>query len=412
MRLNRKLLIVGLVFCVTDIKAQTKEGLKKQKIELEEEIRYTQELLDNINSKKTKSLNYLKVLDGQIKNKSELLIALNIEIKLLNKQIKKTERSITKIQREIISKERMLKKLKEEYSQMIYAAFKKKGKKNDVAFIVSANDFYQAYKRVLYLKQYSEFRKKQGIKIGETQNQLVEKKEMLAKKQDILVKEYSLKTVLVDSKQEELESININKSEKENLVEEFVNSARLFKKQIQDKKKKSKKLDDKIRKIIEEEIAKTKRKGDNENLTPEALALSSEFNKNRGRLPWPLDKGIIVGLYGKQNHPVFAGVEIFNNGIEIATERNTDVRAVFDGTVSRIFFVKGEGKAVLINHGEYFSVYSGLKEVTAKAGEKVFSKEKIGVVLTHEQENKTELHFEIWKGYEKENPTNWLYNAD
>ena len=143
---------------------------------------------------------------------------------------------------------------------------------------------------------------------------------MLAKKQDILVKEYSLKTVLVGSKQEELESININKSEKENLVKEFVNSARMFKKQIQDKKKKSKKLDDKIRKIIEEEIAKTKRKGDNENLTPEALALSSEFNKNRGRLPWPLDKGIIVGLYGKQNHPVFAGVEIFNNGIEIATE--------------------------------------------------------------------------------------------
>ncbi len=412
MRLTRKLLIVGFVFFATSITGQTKEGLKKQKLELEKEIRYTQELLNKINSKKTKSLNYLKVLDRQIKNKLELIIALNTETTLLNKQIRKTERTIAEIEAEIISKERRLKKLKKEYAQMIYAAFKQRGKKNDVAFIVSANDFYQAYKRILYLKQYSDFRKKQGIKIGETQKQLLDKQDVLAQKKAELVKEYSLKTVLMDSKQAELEGINIDKKEKENLVKDFANSAMQFKKQIQDKKKKSKKLDEKIRKIIEEEIAIAQKKSKDDKLTPETLALSSEFKKNKGRLPWPLDKGVIVSRYGKQNHPVFPGVEIFNNGIEIATERNTDVRAVFDGKVSRIFFVKGEGKAILINHGEYFSVYSGLKEVTAKTGEKVFSKEKIGIVLTHEQEDKTELHFEIWKGYEKENPTNWLYNAD
>ena len=129
-------------------------------------------------------------------------------------------------------------------------------------------------------------------------------------------------------------------------------------------------------------------------------------------MPWPLLKGLIIGRYGKQQHVVFAGVETFNNGVDIATDKNADVRCVFDGTVSRIFFIKGEGKAILINHGEYFSVYSGLKEVKVKVGEKLLSKEKIGVVLTHEEENKTELHFEIWKGYEKQDPSKWLYNAD
>ena len=132
---------------------------------------------------------------------------------------------------------------------------------------------------------------------------------------------------------------------------------------------------------------------------------------NKGRLPWPLEKGIIVGRYGTQKHVVFSGVETFNNGVDIATDPNSIVRVIFDGTVSRIFFIKGEGKAVLINHGEYFSVYSGLKEVSVKTGDKLLSNEKIGIVVTQEQENKTELHFEIWKGYDKHDPSNWLFKA-
>ena len=120
---------------------------------------------------------------------------------------------------------------------------------------------------------------------------------------------------------------------------------------------------------------------------------------------------MIVARYGKQNHTVFSAIETFNNGVDIATDQNSIVRVIFDGIVSRIFFIKGEGKAVLINHGEYFSVYSGLKEVSVKTGEKLLSKEKIGVVDTNKKENKTELHFEIWKGYDKHDPTNWLYKA-
>ena len=179
----------------------------------------------------------------------------------------------------------------------------------------------------------------------------------------------------------------------------------------------AKELDDRIRKIIEEEIksardrAKKSSKDDSFGLTPEALALSSEFASNKGKLPWPLEKGVIIAKYGKQKHTVFSAIETFNNGVDIATDQNSIVRVIFDGTVSRIFFIKGEGKAVLINHGEYFSVYSGLKEVSVKTGEKLLSKEKIGVVDTNKKENKTELHFEIWKGYDKHDPSNWLYKA-
>ena len=139
--------------------------------------------------------------------------------------------------------------------------------------------------------------------------------------------------------------------------------------------------------------------------------MSSKFNSNKGNLPWPLEKGIIIQGYGKQKHAVFAGIETFNNGIDIATDKNTIVRAVFDGTISRMFFIKGEGRAVLMNHGEYFSVYSGLEEVSTKVGDKLLAKEKIGVISTQEAEEKTELHFEIWKGYDKEDPSTWLYRA-
>ena len=174
-------------------------------------------------------------------------------------------------------------------------------------------------------------------------------------------------------------------------------------------------MDDKIRKIIEEEIRKAREEAEKKNkgfaLTPEAMVLSSEFNSNKGKLPWPLEKGVIVQRYGKQNHAIFAGIETFNNGIDIATDKKAIVRAVFDGTISRIFFIKGEGKAILMNHGEYFSVYSGLAEVSVKVDDKLLAKEKIGIVFTQEAEEKTELHFEIWKGYDKHDPSKWLYKA-
>ena len=410
---NKGLLFLALVVFPLLALGQTKEGLKKQKAEIEKEILYTKELLNKTKLNKTKSLNYLKVLDRKIKSQEQLLITLNIEISLLKKQINKTEYSIKKNKESILKEKDRLEELKSEYAKMIYAASKKKGNKNDIVFILSAEDFNQAYKRVLYLKQYSEFRKQQALKINKSQKELIKKKERLAQKKDRITEESATKTQLLEKQKKELENIGITKNEKHQVIKNLITSENKFKKKLQEKEKKSLELDKKIRRIIEEEIAKINKRDKNNlnNLTPESISLSEEFVSNKGKLPWPLLKGVIVSGYGVQKHPVFSGVETVNNGIDIATDRDAEVRAVFDGFVSRIFFIKGDGKAVLINHGEYFSVYSGLKKVYVKSGEKLLAKEKIGVVKTNEEEKNTELHFEIWKGYEKNDPSKWLYKA-
>ena len=411
MKRNKSILIFVVCFVSITLAAQTKGELKKQKLKLEKEIDYTRQLLSKTKSNKTKSLNYLKTLGAQIINKKQLLQTLNIEISLLNKKAKKTEIYISEVESSIINDSIQIRKLKKEYAKMIYAANKKKGDKNNMIFIVSSSDFNQAYKRILYLKQYSQHRKNQAKKIQESQSQLITKKEELAHQKEKLNQEVVKKEQLLASKNEEFISLNNIKKEKQELLKKLSKSERYFKTEIQKKQTKSKEVDEKIRRIIEEEILKSRKINNNEELTPEGLALSSEFSRNKGRLPWPLEKGVIIGRYGKQKHVVFGDVETFNNGIDIATDKNAEARTVFDGTVSRIFFIKGEGKAVLINHGEYFSVYSGLKDVIVKTGEKLLAKEKIGVVLTHEEEDKTELHFEIWKGYNKQDPSKWIYKA-
>jgi murein hydrolase activator len=395
--------------------SQTKDELKKQKSTIEKEISYTTNLLNKTKTNKSKSLNYLRVLDKQIINKENLLKTLNIEISLLSKQIRKAERSIIETQQSILDEQQELVLLKSEYAKMIYACFKEKGNRNDLIFIISAEDFNEAYKRIVYLEQYTSFRKNQVDKIIESQKNLAIKEDALTKKNNQLVLESASKINLIDAKKQELNSISDSKQEKQELVNKLSKSEKAFKKQLQDKQKRAKALDDEIRKIIAEEIRKAREEAEKNNngfaLTPEAMALSSEFNNNKGKLPWPLENGVIIQGYGKQKHTVFAGVETFNNGIDIVTDENMNIRAVFDGTVSRIFFIKGEGKAILLNHGEYFSVYSGLKEVSVKLGDKLLAKEKIGVVFTQEIEKKTELHFEIWKGYDKQDPSKWLFKA-
>jgi len=410
--LNKLSLVILLASIPFFAFSQTKEELKKQKLAIEKEINYTTDLLNKTKANKYKSLNYLIVLDKQIQNQEQLLQTLTIEISLISKQIKKTEKQILYTENTIISEQENLQSLKAEYAKMIYAAFKKRGNRNNLIFIISAKDFNQAYKRISYLKQYSSFRKNQAKKITESQLLLLSKKEQLLQQKEQLLQESLSKKALIASNKNELSSINTTKHEKEGLIKKLSKSEKVFKQQLQEKQKRSKALDDKIRKIIEEEIRKAREGGKNGfSLTPEAMVLSSEFASNKGKLPWPLEKGVIVQFYGKQKHPVFAAIETINNGIDIATDKNTVVRAIFDGTISRIFFIKGAGKAILMNHGEYFSVYSGLKEVSVIVGEKVLSKEKIGVVITQESEQKTELHFEIWKGYEKQNPSKWLFKA-
>ena len=391
--------------------SQTVSELERQKTEIESEINYTTNLLKTISSDKKKSITYLNILDIQITQKEQYVLSLNREISQLNNKINAIKKEEIKINSAIELYQKELKKVKGEYAKMIYAAYKYNQQSNKILFIVSSKNFYQAYKRMLYLKQLVSFRKKQAQKIEEINNQLNAKKTELISLKDNLSIQFSEKQILLDKQNEELEGISQNKVEKNNIINNLIQSESSIKKQLQDQKKKIEELNIKIKKIIEEEITKANNSTTAYSKTPESMALSEEFSKNKGKLPWPVEKGVIVSRYGVQKHPVFKNVQTYNNGINIATNPKSSVRSVFDGAVSRIFLIKGEGKAILINHGEYFTVYSGLKEVSVKNGDKVFAKQTIGIALTNEEQSKTEIHFEIWRGYEKNDPSKWLYNA-
>jgi len=411
-RINKILIFMFFLWC--NAFSQNKEALKQQKLDIQKEIEYTKILLKKNEKNKEKTFSYFKILEKQIKNKETLLNALNIESSYLISQIQKTKELIQSLETEIEIEIKNLKTLEKEYAKMILASFKKKGGISDWVFIVSSERFNQAYKRMIYLKQYSISRRNQAERIVSSKFRLNQRKEELKNQQAHLQKELLVKQDLKKIQKAETEEIVQNKKEKTLLIRKLKKLEKKYQTNLENQQKRAKELEQKIREIIKEEIRVLREKEGKTglSLTPSAVKLSNKFQQNKGKLPWPTPKGIIVRNYGKQKHKMFSEIETFNNGIDIATEKNTEVRAVFDGFVSRIFFIKGEGKAILINHGEYFTVYSGLKDVVVKQGEEVLLNEKIGVVFTKEQEEITELHFEIWQGYNKKDPSTWLLNAD
>ena len=395
---------------------QNKDILKQQQIALEKEINYTTSLLNKTKENKKSSIVYIDYLDKKISSQERLLQLLNIEQNLLKKQIFKLENKILENEKSINDAEKEIIELKKEYGEIIYSLQKNKNERNDLMFIISSETFNQAYKRILFLREYSRARKTQALQITKNQDSLAINKQRLFSQKELIKSKKEQNLKLISNKKKSLNKVLISKDEKKTAVSKLQKSEQIFLKKIKDQQKKSRQLEQKIKKIIEEEIrlAREKIKRDKDNkisLTPEAQLLSDKFSANKGKLPWPLEQGLIIQKFGKQKHKVFGNIETFNNGINIATNKNAIIRSVFDGKISRIFFIKGEGKAVLINHGEFFTVYSGLEEVKVKLGDNILAKEEIGKVLTRENDDRTELHFEIWQGYDKQDPSVWLFEA-
>jgi len=395
---------------------QNKDILKQKQIALEKEINYTTSLLNKTKENKKSSLVYIDYLDKKISSQERLLQLLNIEQNLLKKQIFKLENKILENEKSINDAEKEIIELKKEYAEIIYSLQKNKNERNDLMFIISSETFNQAYKRILFLREYSRARKTQALQITKNQDSLAINKQRLFSQKELIKSKKEQNLKLISNKKKSLNKVLVSKDEKKTAVSKLQKSEQIFLKKIKDQQKKSRQLEQKIKKIIEEEIrlAREKIKRDKDNkisLTPEAQLLSDKFSANKGKLPWPLEQGLIIQKFGKQKHKVFGNIETFNNGINIATNKNAIIRSVFDGKISRIFFIKGEGKAVLINHGEFFTVYSGLEEVKVKLGDNILAKEEIGKVLTRENDDRTELHFEIWQGYDKQDPSVWLFEA-
>ena len=396
--------------------SQNKTKLEKEKQELEIKIKQTHSQLNKEKKKKNSALEQLQLSNKKIKQHNQLLNNLENTIKVQNSSIKKVEKQTLEIEENILIKEEELTLTQNTLSNIIYQTYVWKNTYNESFFLISSDDLNQLYKRKQYLNQLALNRKNQISKIKKIRKELEAVKQKLINEETELLKEEKRLEDIFSNKESENKILELEKNNNSKIVFEIKKNEQHYRNKLNEQKKEAKEIEEQIKKIIEEEIRKSREEAEKNNsgspLTPEDLELSSNFTSNKGRLPWPLEKGIIVSSFGIQKNKAISGVETKNNGIDFSTDPGQNCRVIFDGKISRIFFIKGKGKAVLVNHGNYFTVYSGLQDVIVKSGDEVISKQKIGTIITSETTKETQLHFEIWKGKETQNPVKWLYKAN
>ena len=405
---NKKSVYVNVVYCImlyvcvastgTYAQTQKKKDLENKKQELQKEIEYQNQLLNDVKKNKNRSMIQLAILNNKIAHQKELIATIGKEINMIESDIAETKEGI-------LQKEVELRLLKDDYAKIIQASYKTRESYSFLMFLFASQNFNQAIQRIKYMQYYTEARKKQAGLIEDTQRQLQSKKIELESKKEQQAQSLS-------QQQRETGNLAKEKKNKEVVLTDLQTKEKNIRANIKKKKEQAEKLRKAIEKVVNEEIKKaqslTKSTTKKISLTPDEKILSDDFESNRGKLPWPVTEGVITEEFGTHDHPDMPGIKISNNGIDIGTTKGAMVRAVFAGTVVAVASVGGlEGKVVIIKHGEYLSVYSNLQEASVKSGEKIKTKQPIGSVLTGDDAI-TELHFEIWKGQTMTDPVGWI----
>lgn len=384
--------------------AQSKKNLQLKRDRIQKEINEANKQLELLSKSKTVKLSQLDALKKKIRLRKELINTVNSEISSLGNEIEKTGVEIKSLEEEMI-------KLKSSYANMIRFAYKNQDRYQRLMFIFASTDFNQAYKRIKYLQQINEFRRRQASKIDSTQNQLTHKKtELEVQKNE--------KTQLRNTEVREKQNLDHEKKEQDKLIAKLQDREKKLKQELAEKQKAKAKLERAIEALVRKEIEAAKKKAvasgkknvTSKNvfsLTPEAQKLSANFSGNKGSLPWPVESGAITEYFGEHAHPTLKGVKIKNDGIDIQASKGSSARSVFHGEVTGMVDLPG-GSAVIIRHGEYFSVYTNLNQIFVKKGDPVSTKQKIGVLGENDEGDKAEINFQIWKGFNKLNPQLWL----
>lgn len=420
------IVLVLLAVCVSGQQnnnyANQRKALEQQRKELVKKIQETKKVLEETRNKQNKTLADLKVISRQIENREKIINNVADEIAMLEKQIVDQQVVISALRDDMT-------RLKQDYGKSLAGAYKQRNVYDKVMFIFSAQSFNQAVKRIQYLNQLGDYRKHQAELILHTQNQIVtELNELIAAKREkqglIVLKEAEKQELEIDKKEESAVLVKLQEREKDlrRILAENERAARklndaiadLIQKEIADARKKEEEA--RRRDAAKQstgskpkttEAAKPKTAAGEMYLTPEAQRLSNDFESNRGNLPWPVERGTLAERFGTHAHPTLKGVVVNNNGIDIQTQQGAGVRSVFKGTVKSIFSIPGMGKIVLISHGKYYTAYAKLSVVNVKEGQVVETREALGTVLTND-EGETEVHFEIWKVQQKQDPEQWL----
>ena len=387
-------LVISLLFLLSPVLAgaQDLNQLRSDRERSLNEISQTEELLKQTESNRKSEVNNLRLLNKQISAREKVVRSINGEINLLSNQIKTNEGTVNSLTEEI-------RLLKEDYGRVIYKTYLNRNAYHRAQYIFAASDFNQAFKRLKYMQQYAKFRKNQA--------ELIEVKTRELKQEISNLETNKLtKNELLTTGKREVATLNNDKRQRETYVRDLQRQEKKLKKDLESQRALYKKLENEISRIIAaatgSEVSASGMK-----LTPEMKIISSEFSQNIGRFPWPVSKGVITMGYGLQNYPGLRNGQIDNKGIDITTESSAPVLAIFEGKVKSVVAITANLKAVLIQHGEYFTVYSNLSSVKVRVGDDVKIKQEIGTVGQNSS-GSFDVHFEIWKERTNLNPEKWL----
>lgn len=392
-------LFLGIfLLCSNPIFSQNnRKQLEKQKEAIQKELKEINSLLFINKKQKASTFTDIENINYKIQRKQEVIKLTNRQINLLNIELEKNKN-------QQIDLSKRLKEVKAAYKEMILRSYKSKSGKNKLMFVLSSESFFQAFKRTQYIKQYAAFRRNQA-------NKIVTISDELKLINDELIERKKLKETLLTNNRLTQKSLEKEKNQANEIAFELKSQEKKYKKNILAKQKESLKIDKQIDKLIREAIAasnKTKTKSNSFNLTPEAIALAKNFELNKGKLPWPVSRGVVIQRFGTQPHPVVKTAKIKSNGIVIATEKSAKVKTVFKGQVLSVLKFRGSNPTILIQHGNYITAYKNLSKVYVSKGDVLESGQAIGEVFTNKTNSQSTIQFSIFKKTTPLNPLFWI----
>lgn len=395
--------LVLTILLPTNAHSQTSEqkALEAKRERLQKEIKEINRLLFAERKEKGNVLDQMEALDKRINVRQELIRVTNQQSNLLNRQINVNIRSISKLRED-------LKILKEDYANLIQKSYQNKSQSNRLMFLLSAENFYQAFKRLQYMEQYAKHRKKQGEDIATKTDELVKLN------QDLVIQRKAKEQLLAENKRVKKELFKEIDTQKD-LLRSIRQNETKYTDAIAKKQKESRKIEREIEKLIKSAIASANRRSGKSTsrtkfvLTPEAKLVANNFSANKGKLIWPVEKGIKSQGYGVYSDKLYPGIKHRNNGVTITTDKGSKARAIFEGEVIAILSVPGGTRGVQIKHGNYISTYYNLSKLYVKKGDKVTIKEVLGDIYTNRFDGSTKLKFYLYQDTNRLNPEDWIY---
>jgi len=392
-----RILFIVLLFATVSPQntyAQKKKSqLKAKQRKIEKKISYTKKLLGETKNKKDATLTEYKLLQGQVNDRKMLIRTYNSEVEMLEAQIKEKRQNINQLNENLLN-------LKEEYAALIYQSYKSRNTYDQWMFLFASEDFYQAYRRMKYLQEFNEYRRSKAEEIINTTRALEDEIQELEKKKD-----ERLGVLIV--KEQETRSLENDSRKKAKAVQDLKSQERKLKQDLRKQKNDWRKMDKEIQRLIELELRKNNSGKGRLPLTPAEQKLSKSFAANMGKLPWPSERGIITSKYGVHAHEQLNNVQVNNKGIDIRCEKGSSARAVFSGKVVKVIKLP-QYYAVLVSHGNYFTIYNRLSTVSVSTGDMLETKQRIGTVWTNTENGETILSFEVRKVKDTQNPEKWL----